>query len=233
MAKLLAALTVIGLQFFVYWYLADDDFIPARSTFAAFPREVGGWRCLENERLSKDVVEVLSVTDYLNCTYVAERGGTALASTHGGRRDLDSSPVVHLYVGYHERQLGGARGERSTAIHPPEHCLPGSGWNIVDSGIVPVTVDGRKGEAKRFVIAKGNLRNLVYFWYQSSGRMVARNHEKIFYTFVDRLLHQRSDGALVRFTIPIPSGGRMEEAEASFSDFFQQVTPKLAPFLPE
>ena len=27
---------------------------------------------------------------------------------------------------------------KATAIHPPEHCLPGSGWDVIDSQVVPI-----------------------------------------------------------------------------------------------
>ena len=87
---------------------------------------------------------------------------------------------------------------RATAIHPPEHCLPGSGWDVIDARIVPIDV-GNGGEAKRFVIAKGNLRALVYFWYHSRGHVIARGPEKIVRMFFDRRDHRtdrRLTGAL-------------------------------------
>jgi EpsI family protein len=82
------------------------------------------------------------------------------------------------------------------------------------------------------VIAKGNYRSLVYFWYHSRGRVIARNHEKILYMFLDRARTGRTDGSLVRFTVPIINGD-VERAERAFARFSHSVTPELAAYLPD
>ena len=109
--------------------------------------------------------------------------------------------------------------------------MPGSGWDVIDSAIIPISA-GAGGEAKRFVIAKGNQRALVYFWYHSRGRVIARNHEKISYMFLDRATRGRTDGSLVRFTVPIEFGD-IEAAEKHFNEFANQVTPLLAAYVPD
>ncbi|MGY8736395.1 MAG: exosortase C-terminal domain/associated protein EpsI, partial [bacterium] len=124
----------------------------------------------------------------------------------------------------------------ATAIHPPEHCLPGSGWDVIDSQVVPINFlaeagAGPAGEAKRFIIAKGNQRSLVYFWYHSRGRVIARSHHKIFWMFLDRARLGRTDGSLVRFTVPIQFGDE-EAAEATFQEFARTVTPLLSDYVP-
>ena len=87
------------------------------------------------------------------------------------------------------------------------------------------------GEAKRFVIAKGDARSLVYFWYQSRGRVLARNHEVILYRFFDRAMRSRTDGSLVRITIPIVRGD-VEGAERAFRDFSERAVPLFPPYVP-
>ena len=87
------------------------------------------------------------------------------------------------------------------------------------------------GEAKRFVIAKGNQRALVYFWYHSRGRVIAQSHHKILWMFLDRARFGRTDGSLVRFTIPIEFGDEAA-AEATFTEFANLVTPLLPEFVP-
>ena len=121
------------------------------------------------------------------------------------RRDPPSS--IGLYVGYHATQVreeGGGAGEN--AIHPPAHCLPGSGWDIIDSRSVPLTFAGISdpdARAKRLIIAKGKERQLVYYWYQMWGRYVAEDWQKILYVGYSRATTGRTDGALVRFTAPL------------------------------
>jgi len=213
MMKLVAALVFVGLNFYTYYYLANEDFIPPREHFTEFPMEINDWLCKSTATMDEEILERLGVTDYLLCNFVS-------------RKDRERANV---YIGYHQTQTRTSEGGE-TIIHPPEHCLPGSGWDIIDTQIVPIDY-GIGGEAKRVVIAKGNRRNLVYFWYQSRGRVVARNHEKILFMFFDRATDRRTDGSLVRFTIPIKHGDE-EAAEEIFRSLAEAVTPLLPRFVP-
>jgi EpsI family protein len=218
--KLLVALLFIGLNLYTYRFLASEDFIPSREIFSGFPMSVGDWDCGGSEVMGDDILQRLGVTDYLICNYVKQNPD-----------DRGSGPaVVNFYTGYHATQTRSSDGGE-TIIHPPEHCLPGAGWDIIDSQIVPVEFGGTSGEAKRVVIAKGNLRSLVYFWYQSRGRVIARNHEKVLYMFMDRALENRTDGSLVRFTIPVSYGNEAlaEENFRSLAEALSQVIPEYLP----
>lgn len=213
--KILAAFVFIALNAYVYWYMGSAEVTPPRTEFTAFPDRLGDWRCYEREVLDDPIVRNLQVTDYLSCAFV------------GNERD----EVVHLYIGYHERQTRDRESGKAAVIHPPEHCLPGAGWDVIDSQIVPIEA-GRGGEAKRFVIAKGNQRSLVYFWYHSRGHVIARNHQKILWMFLDRARFGRTDGSLVRFTVPIQYGD-VDSAEATFRDFAASVMPLLSEYVPD
>ena len=213
MAKLLVALAFLFLNFYTYNYFAKEDSIPDRGDFVEFPLEVESWSCSEVQIMSDDVLRKLGVTDYLLCDFF----------------NPELNAVANVYVGYHERQTRDT-GEGDNIIHPPEHCLPGAGGDIIKSDIMPLDM-GFWGEARRVVIAKGNQRNLVYFWYQSRGRTIARNHEKVLYMFIDRALTQRTDGSLVRFTIPVIHGDE-QRAEEIFQSLAMSITPLLPQYIP-
>lgn len=208
------AFLFLALNSWVYWSLGSDEVIPPRSDFVEFPNDVAGWQCGSREILDDKTLSTLNVTDYISCAFVQP----------------DSRRGIHLYVGYHERQTRERGSGAATAIHPPEHCLPGSGWDVIDAKVVPIDV-GPGGEAKRFVIAKGNQRALVYFWYHSRGRVIAQSHRKILWMFLDRARYGRTDGSLVRFTIPIVNGDD-EAADQAFMEFASAVTPLLPKFVP-
>lgn len=211
--KLIVALLFVGLNLYVYQFFAQGEVFPERDAFAGFPLEVGEWNCAAIQEMDDETLSKLDVTDYLLCDF----------------SDESQSRFANVYVGYHASQTRDTGGD-DNIIHPPEHCLPGSGWDIIENEVVPLEL-GLGGEARRLVIAKGNLRNLVYFWYQSRGRAIARNHEKVLYLFLDRIVSGRTDGSLVRFTIPIIHGDK-ETAEQSFESIAQLLTPMLPSYVP-
>jgi len=213
MAKLAVALIFVLLNLYTYRYFASTDFIPDRGTFVDFPLQVKSWSCRGLQEMSDDVLRKLGVTDYLLCDFF----------------NPELNAVANVYVGYHQSQTRDTGGS-DNLIHPPEHCLPGAGWDIIKSDIVPLDL-GFGGEAKRVIIAKGNQRNLVYFWYQSRGRTIARNHEKVLYMFYDRATKRRTDGSLVRFTVPVIRGDE-EAAEMTFRSVAQSLTPLLPDYVP-
>jgi EpsI family protein len=221
MTKLVAAMGFLALNFYTYHFLAREAVIPERREFASFPLELGDWTCAGIEPMEAAVERNLGVTDYLTCTY----------------RQRESGQLVGVYVGYHATQVreeGGGAGENS--IHPPAHCLPGSGWDIIQSETVPLGLPGlpqQPGSAKRLVIAKGELRQLVYYWYQSRGRVISQDWRKVFFVGFDRALRGRTDGSLVRLSIPIARSGDIPQAQAAFDDLVPQLVALLPDYVPE
>ncbi len=219
MTKFIVALAFVGLNFYAYHFMAREAVIPDRESFSFFPRQLGSWRCVEQSKLEDDVLGNLGVTDYLLCRYFRGR----------------SQHVVDVYVGYHATQVreeGGGAGENS--IHPPAHCLPGSGWDIIDNQTLPASIPGLPdpdGQIKRMVIAKGKARQLVYYWYQSRGRVIGQDWQKIAYMGLDRATMGRTDGSLVRFTTPIIRNDE-ESADAAIREVAAGVAAKLPRFVP-
>ena len=220
MTKLAVALAFLGLNFYTYHYLATNAVIPQRKSFASFPREFGDWKCPEAHAMDAAVISNLGVTDYLICDYVRE-----------------SPPaIIGVYLGYHERQVreeGGGSGENS--IHPPAHCLPGSGWDLIHTETVTLDLPGLPSSpvrVKRLLIAKGDARQLVYYWYHQQGQVIAEDWQKIVWVGIDRALYGRTDGTLVRFTIPIRREGE-EAAEAEFRELAPRLVAQFPGFLPD
>jgi EpsI family protein len=214
------AFCFLALDFYVYHFFASAELLPARESFESFSLQRGDWVCDGLERMAPATERILGVTDYLICEF--RRG--------------DGGAPVQVYVGYHESQVrrqGG--GGRETVIHPPRHCLPGSGWDIVEHELVAIDFPGlpqRPAEVNRLVIAKGEERRLVYYWYQSRGRVIADDWKKIVLMSWDRARMQRTDGALVRFTLPMLRG-REEQAEARFRDLAPQLLAGLPAYVPD
>ena len=223
--KLAVALAFLGLNLYIFQFLASEEVIPERELFASFPLSVGDWRCQRPEQMDAKSLRILGASDTLLCSYF----------------EVGSGESVSLYVGYHESQVRRGGGGGETVIHPPEHCLPGAGWAIIDSVRSPISFAGLPGGtgirdgrslAKRFVIARGDARQLVYFWYQGQGRVITANEDVILFRFWNRATRRRTDGSLVRFTTPIIRGD-VEAAEARFERFASVLVPLLPPYVPE
>ena len=213
--KLVVAIMFIGFNYYAYHVLASGDIIPEREVFADMPDLIDGWQCGERGEMDAKTLANLGVTDYILCRY-----------TDTGSEDKE---YVDFYAGYHEVQQRSDSG-RTTIIHPPEHCLPGSGWDIIESEIIPIDF-GIAGEAKRVIIAKGAQRNLVYFWYQSRGHVIGTNIDRLFHMFWDRALLKRTDGALLRFTMPILRNN-LDDADATFRRFAGSFMVDMPRWLP-
>jgi EpsI family protein len=84
------------------------------------------------------------------------------------------------------------------------------------------------------VIQKGLDRQLVLYWYQSHGRVVASEYWSKFYLVTDAVRLNRTDGAIVRVIAPIAGDAADAEmqAERTARRFAQALFPHLEAFLP-
>ncbi|MGH0034424.1 MAG: exosortase C-terminal domain/associated protein EpsI [Myxococcota bacterium] len=225
MIRALAAAAFLLLNLWIYARFASESVIPERATFAEFPLQLDAWSCREPQAMDEKTLRLLGATDYLICDFSEDGRGRS----------------IQVYVGYHATQVREGTGRFNVnAIHPPEHCLPGAGWDIVDARVVDLDVAGLPAghglgaegpEAKRFVIARGEARQLVYFWYQTQGRVIARNTDVLFYRFWGRATANRTDGSLVRLTVPIVDGD-VAAAEAVVRSFADRFVPRLQGYIP-
>jgi EpsI family protein len=187
--------------------------VPLRQSFSDFPMSFAGWRGIQQEPFDDNVLAVLGVDDYLTRAYLRAEGG------------------VGLYIGYWESQKQG------DTIHSPQNCLPGAGWAPVSrAGLTIPDPRATPGNltVNRFVIQKGLDRQLVLYWYQSHGRIVASEYWGKIFLVTDAVRLNRSDGAVVRVMAPIH--GDTSEAEMNAErlgvDFVKAILPLLEKFLP-
>jgi EpsI family protein len=195
-------------------YAAKAEPTPIRQPLSQLPLVVGEWKGRLEADFSKEILDVLRVDDYTTRTYASPRRGH-----------------VGFYVGYHATQRQGS------SIHSPLNCLPGSGWIPVALSRIPLQVPYAPGgsprtvEVNRVVIERGVDRQLVLYWYESHGRVVASEYWGKIYSVVDAIRLNRTDAAMVRVIAPIEAG-RVEQAERAAADFVREVFPLLRDYLP-
>jgi EpsI family protein len=190
------------------------EVVAPRAPLAQFPMRIADWQGVQQEGFTKDVLDVLKLDDYLTRAYIAP----------------DRS-VVGLYIGFWQSQRQGE------TIHSPLNCLPGGGWEPTSQSIVPIgdrTPSSGVPTMNRLVIQKGLERQLVLYWYQSHGRMVASEYWSKFYLVTDAVKMNRTDGAIVRVIAPIVGDGpeAIASADRSAMGFVKDLLPQLEGFLP-
>jgi EpsI family protein len=189
--------------------------VALRTSFAVFPMQVGDWTGVQEPPFTKRELEVLGVDDYLTRSY--------FQSQHTS---------VGLYVGYWQSQRQGS------AIHSPQNCLPGAGWEPVSQSLLAFPDPRRDGapdlKANRYVVQKGLDKVLVLYWYQSHGRIIASEYWSKIYLVTDAVRLDRTDAAIVRLTVSIDgrAADGEQRAERDALRFASVLLPKLDAFLP-
>ena len=185
----------------------------ARLLFAQFPMQIEEWHGAPQPPIEPKVLAVLGVDDYLTRAYYTP----------------DQSAVVGLYLGYYGSQRQG------DTMHSPLNCLPGAGWAPLSNSRMPVRVaPGSEIVVNRYIIQKGLDRQLVLYWYQSHGRVVASEYWGKFYLVRDAVRLNRTDAALVRVIVPIQPNvdGAEASAEQQAVDLVKTIFPVLPDYIP-
>src|SRR6202030_4069495 len=162
---------------------AGSEVFPPSLPLKQFPAQLGCWTGTD-VGIDKDVLDILGPGDFLLRIYKNQ-----------------NNPYIDLFIAYFRSQRAG------DTIHSPQHCLPGSGWTPVENQRITLSMPGHAPfPANRYLIAKGDDRQLVLYWYWAHDRGVASEYWAKFYLVTDSIKMNRSDGALVRITSPLYPG---------------------------
>ena len=185
--------------------------LPGREPLASLPFHLGPWTGTDVP-MQPDVLAILGPGDFLQRFY----------------EDTSASqPYVDLFLAYFPSQRTG------DTIHSPKHCLPGAGWLPTESRRISISFPGRAPfEVNRYVIAKGDERQLVLYWYWAHNRAEASEYWAKFYLVTDSIRLNRSDGSLVRVITPLPQGETTEAAQQRLLSFAGNVVPQLDRYIP-
>jgi EpsI family protein len=171
------------------------------------PYTLGNWNGIE-QPFEERVMQAVGVSDYTNRIYSSQQAGPA-----------------QLYVGYYASQRTG------DTIHSPKNCLPGAGWDPIRSGYTKISVPGgRQILVNEYVIQQGLDKELVFYWYQDRGRVIASEYLAKFWMVADAISRNRTDGALVRLVTPMNDGE--VDARARLVRLTQILFPHLENVLP-
>jgi EpsI family protein len=86
--------------------------------------------------------------------------------------------------------------------------------------------------ANRYLIAKGNERQLVLYWYWAHDRAVASEYAAKFYLVTDSIRMNRSDGSLIRVSTALGPTQDVESAQRLLLSFAGEVVPRINTYVP-
>ena len=203
----LFALTLAGLQF-----SQTVRETPIKQPLSRFPNEIGDWKFVRKSFFAAPVIDMLGVDDYISYDYVA-----------------GSSRVLNLYISYFTAV--GVTG----AYHSPQNCLPGGGWNIVSAEDIPlagVSAAYPGGEIKKVVVQRGSERQIVLYWFQNRGRIIASEYWEKIYLVMDAIFKQRRDGSFVRIMGQVHEKEDKDKFTQEMIDFAGRVVGIASDFIP-
>jgi EpsI family protein len=186
------------------------EIIPARPPLRSFPKTLNGWTSADIA-IPNEVLEVLGPGDFLLRGY----------------QNPTANAYVDLFIAYFPSQRSG------DTIHSPKNCLPGAGWTPIQSDRITVTLPGQKPfPANRYLIAQGEERQLVLYWYWAHNRAVASEYSAKFYLVADSIRMRRSDGSLIRVSTRLPRGETIDSAQAHLLLLASSIVPLINDYVP-
>ena len=187
----------------------NEDVHPNKP-LSSFPKQIGEWHGKE-QRFESEIYKILGVDDSFLATYFAADG-----------------QQVQLYVGFYQSQREG------DIIHSPKNCMPGSGWNIINSSIEKLEAPGtahKDLKVIKFKLRNGIQEQIALYWYQSRGRIISSEYMQKIYLVLDSITRRRTDGSFVRLIAPIQNGNEAQ-ATAAIKRFAAEIFPILNEYLP-
>lgn len=203
-------LSLVGCSWYLLQITSEVQPVPIKQSLSQVPNQIGHYSLADSFQSSADVLELLGVDDYIQYNYLDDQGHR-----------------INLYVGYY-RAVGV-----SGAYHSPKNCLPGGGWGIdtVREVTLPSSAGNEDVTVSEMMIRNGSDYQVVLYWYQNRGRIIASEYWEKIYLVVDALLQGRRDGAFVRI-MTVAEDGDIDGAVSRAKKFAGEVKIMLEQFLP-
>ncbi len=189
---------------------SKKQFVPPTVALASFPLQVSHWVGTDVPLPATDLKR-LGPGNSLQRTYTN-------AMPEGGDVDLYVAYLSNRPALYH---------------HLPQDCLTGSGWLPIDSRVTTLSLSRDTSfPVNRYLIMRGDARQLVMFWYTAHGHQEASETKMDFYLTLDSLRLNRTDNALIRINTELREGEKPEDAERRLLGFAGEINPLLKNYIP-
>jgi EpsI family protein len=181
------------------WTHARPRAVPASAVDVGglVPLAFGGWIGRDAPPLDPAVARVLAADRYVHRYYGWKRATPPVPE--GGSRIAD----VETDIAYYARPQAGA------AMHSPLACLPGNGWQVIDSATASLTVAGRPVTVRRLTVGRAAERVAMTYWFQNRGAIIGNEYAQRLQMLKQGLTGRPADAALVRVMARDTADGRI------------------------
>jgi len=208
-SRLGISVALLLVAFVALHFRSTSEGVPLRKSFDRFPDSIGTWTGRDDTVMDAGTLGMLRMSDYLFRRYVDPTGRSAW-----------------LYIGYWQSQRRGAD------IHSPKNCLPGGGWEPVETARISIPVPGAAPiTVNRYLIQKDRQMQVVIYWFQAQGTVVAGELDAKIAMVRSAVFRNRTDGALVRISSGVH--GTIPETTEALVGYIQALYPVLRDYLPE
>lgn len=176
------------------------DYDPMEQSLSTFSIESDS-----EKRLSLSAAEeaVLQPDEYFMATY-----------------KLDGAPYYLLITKYLSQSMG-------RLAHYPVTCLVGSGWNVEKTSTVFVQYKGVTLPFRQTLLNRGEALLISRIMYVQRSRLLTNPLLYKYYLLYDGIVHERTDGVLIRFDMSIPGNVGMAEANRMADVFSVKIISEL------
>ena len=181
---------------------ASSAAVPVAASAPAAPTRLGEWAGREMP-LDQRVFDILETHDVIAAEY--QRG---------------TEPVVWF------AQVSGF-GNR-TAFHPPEICLTGSHFEILERGPIVLSMAGHPRQVMRLVISQGGQRYEAWYWFTANGRVTSNYYRQQWWLLTDAVRGRPLAGTLVRISTPLDDATAARQRLMAFMAQLEQASPGTA-----
>ena len=207
LAFIIALLIIIGGGSFSLVLRHPSDVSAGDVDLESIPLTMDSW-VGRDIQIDEATERILDVNQYIYREYVNESGFS-----------------VWLFVGYFTSQKFGS------GIHSPRHCLPGSGWEIVNRTYAPLPGD-RSLKVNHVDIIRGQSRQKMYYWFVTRAGHLNNEFSLKGDLVVSALLGRPTDAAFIRINVSavdIPPD-EIERRVEEFVRFFKKEVHTVLPF---
>ncbi|MEZ5356521.1 MAG: EpsI family protein [Bryobacteraceae bacterium] len=202
------------LQIGVSYSMRRAEYVPPLTPLKQFPAAVGPWKLDQEGVIEQEILDLLRADDTISRSYV----------------DPATGERAHFYMAVFKSQRAGVQP------HSPRVCLPGSGWTPEDISRVEIPVAGwvePTVTVNKYVVAHGEDRSVVLYWFQTHNRVIASEYAAKAFTILDAARFHRSDTSIVRLIVNAHGAAGVPHATevglSAVKDFFgpvREILPK-------